>query len=282
MIIEYLTALEGEFWVRLRGAGLTYGADLSHSTEERRVHFSLYRCTDPLSAYKAAKQIIVDYASGSTPVNPTDFGNARASLAYTLIAAKSNKLAAASNAWSCAYDGRKADHSKWLLEQIGQVRECRRNSSSSSTDPLPFSHSSLFPFFFIQATAEHAVHCLKKYIVPLFDGASSVLCISTTSSKLSEMASGLLIERGGSVVSYAGEEAVLKSVTGEEDDVWMAVGECEEDDEEEEEEGKAEEKKEKVVEKKKVKAVTKTKSVPFAFAKQYKCECPKCGPVRLE
>ena len=125
------------------------------------------------------------------------------------------------------------------------------------------------------------MHCLKKYIVPLFDGASSVLCISTTSSKLSEMASGLLIERGGSVVSYAGEEAVLKSVTGEEDDVWMAVGECEEDDEEEEE-GKAEEKKEKVVEKKKVKAVTKTKSVPFAFAKQYKCECPKCGPVRLE
>ena len=35
MIIEYLTALEGEFWVRLRGAGRTYGADLSHSTEER-------------------------------------------------------------------------------------------------------------------------------------------------------------------------------------------------------------------------------------------------------
>ena len=75
----------------------------------------------------------------------------------------------------------------------------------------------------------------------------------------------------------------LMGALREEDDVWMAVGECEED-EEEEEEGKAEaeEKKEKVVEKKKVKAVTKTKSVPFAFAKQYKCECPKCGPVRLE
>ena len=219
MIIEYLTALEGEFWVRLRGAGLTYGADLSHSTEERRVHFSLYRCTDPLSAYKAAKQIIVDYASGSTPVNPTDFGNARASLAYTLIAAKSNKLAAASNAWSCAYDGRKADHSKWLLEQIGQVRESAAATAAAAAQThCLLSHSSLFPFFFIQATAEHAVHCLKKYIVPLFDGASSVLCISTTSSKLSEMASGLLIERGGSVVSYAGEEAVLKSVTGEEDD----------------------------------------------------------------
>ena len=39
----------------------------------------------------------------------------------------------------------------------------------------PIAPSSLFPFFFIQATAEHAVHCLKKYIVPLFDGASSVL-----------------------------------------------------------------------------------------------------------
>ena len=67
--------------------GLTYGADLYLQHREPARPLFLYRCTDPLSAYKAAKQIIVDYASGSTAVNPTDFGNARASLAYTLIAA---------------------------------------------------------------------------------------------------------------------------------------------------------------------------------------------------
>ena len=36
-MIEHLTALEGDFWVKLRGAGLTYGADLSHDAEGRRV-----------------------------------------------------------------------------------------------------------------------------------------------------------------------------------------------------------------------------------------------------
>ena len=232
MMIEYLTVLEGEFWVRLRGAGLTYGADLSHSVEERCVGFSLYRCTDPLAAYQAAQQIIADYASGESVISDVEFGNARASLAYSLIASKSNKLSAAADAWSSAYDGRQVDHARWLLEQIAAV------------------------------TPEQALHALKRYIVPLFDGAASVISISTTTSKLAAVADGLAAERGGNVVSYAGEEAVLKWVG---DSVGDSVGDAKAD-----------------APPPATTTVTKTSCRPFAFAAKFKCECAKCvKPVSL-
>ena len=44
--IEYLTALEGDFWVKLRGAGLTYSYSISDSTDSHLLKFSLFKCTD--------------------------------------------------------------------------------------------------------------------------------------------------------------------------------------------------------------------------------------------
>ena len=44
--IEYLTALEGDFWVKLRGAGLTYSYSISDSTDSNLLKFSLFKCTD--------------------------------------------------------------------------------------------------------------------------------------------------------------------------------------------------------------------------------------------
>jgi Zn-dependent M16 (insulinase) family peptidase len=44
--IEYLTALEGDFWVKLRGAGLTYSYSISDSTDSQLLKFSLFKCAD--------------------------------------------------------------------------------------------------------------------------------------------------------------------------------------------------------------------------------------------
>ena len=44
--IEYLTALEGDFWVKLRGAGLTYSYSIGDSTDSQLLKFSLFKCTD--------------------------------------------------------------------------------------------------------------------------------------------------------------------------------------------------------------------------------------------
>ena len=60
LVIEHLTALEGDFWVKLRGAGLTYGADLVNRDERRTLEFDLSRCADALAAYRASKAIVAE------------------------------------------------------------------------------------------------------------------------------------------------------------------------------------------------------------------------------
>ncbi len=90
--IEYLTALEGEFWVKLRGAGLTYSYSISDSTDSQLLTFSLYKCTDIPAAFETALNIITDYASGKGNVSEVGLENAKSSLAYQIISGRSSKL----------------------------------------------------------------------------------------------------------------------------------------------------------------------------------------------
>ena len=50
VVIEYLTALEGDFWVKLRGAGLTYSYTLKNHPDAETISFSLSKCTDAIGA----------------------------------------------------------------------------------------------------------------------------------------------------------------------------------------------------------------------------------------
>ena len=90
--IEYLTALEGEFWVKLRGAGLTYSYSISDSTDSQLLTFNLHKCTDIPAAFETASNIITDYASGKGNVTAVGLENAKASLAYQIISGRSTKL----------------------------------------------------------------------------------------------------------------------------------------------------------------------------------------------
>lgn len=80
--IEYLTSLEGPFWVKLRGAGLTYSYSIVESSDSGLIKFSLSKCGDTALAYEAAAKIVSDFASGSTSVSAIGLENAKASLAY--------------------------------------------------------------------------------------------------------------------------------------------------------------------------------------------------------
>ena len=94
-LCRYLTALEGDFWVKLRGPGLTYSYGLRNLADARalrfslfkvRIHafvhtyihtyihthiyaphtyacvrFTLFKACDPLSALAAARDIVVGY-----------------------------------------------------------------------------------------------------------------------------------------------------------------------------------------------------------------------------
>ena len=83
--IEYLTSLEGPFWVKLRGAGLTYSYSIVDSSDSGLIKFSLSKCGDTALAYEAAAKIVSDFASGSTSLSAIGLENAKASLAYRQV-----------------------------------------------------------------------------------------------------------------------------------------------------------------------------------------------------
>ena len=224
--IEYLTALEGDFWVKLRGAGLTYSYFLRASTDSETVSFGLFKCTDLLGAYSAAKAIIADYASGSTTISPTELEGAKATVAYSIISGTATRLSAAAAAWQCSFEGKGVDYGKWLLGQVDGV------------------------------TAADALHALKKYIVPVFDPSAN-LAATCPPNKLDEDLEGLRAVLGTPVRPLREDELFKPGVFG-----GAAAATA-------------------VAPPEAAAAALPPKpaaagAAAFSFAKQFKCECPKC------
>jgi hypothetical protein len=242
VVIEHLTALEGDFWVKLRGAGLTYGSGLSNLSDARELQLTFYRCADAAAAYKAAKGIIADYASGKLTISQTALDGAKSSLAYNQIARTASKPSAVAAQWAAAYTGVQADYTSWLLGQVDAV------------------------------TSEDAMHALKVHLTPLFDG-SAVLVATSPKDKAAELSKALGAEHCGEPLPLVAEEE-LTSLFGP---------------------GGARSKKADAGGADDANAEGATPAPPvvaggggkrggkaggaFGFAKQFKCECPKCDPT---
>ncbi|KAF2405633.1 putative Zn2+-dependent endopeptidase [Trichodelitschia bisporula] len=65
--LAYLDAVEGPMWSAVRGTGLAYGTNFSRSTDTGLIEFSIYRSPDVFKAYKAARQVVEDFATGARP-----------------------------------------------------------------------------------------------------------------------------------------------------------------------------------------------------------------------
>ena len=246
VVIEHLTALEGDFWVKLRGAGLTYGSGLNNLSDAKELQLTFYRCADAAAAYAAAKGILADYASGQATISQTALDGAKSSLAYNQIARTASKPSAVASQWAAGYTGVAADYTSWLLGQVDRV------------------------------TAEDALHALKVHLTPLFD-ASAVLVATAPKDKAADLCKALGEEHCGEALPLIAEEelttvfgaggagaprssaAGVASVAGA---TPMATP-----------------------------TPTATPTVvaggsrkragkaAFSFAKQFKCECPKCDPT---
>lgn len=142
------------------GAGLTYGAALHNLSEKEQLELTLYRCGDATAAYAAAKNIIVEYASGKAEISPIALDGAKSSLTYSIISGTANKPAAVSSQWGQGYTGVQADYTSWLLSQVDEV------------------------------SAADALHALKVHLTPLFD-ATAVLVASSPAGKANELAISL-------------------------------------------------------------------------------------------
>ena len=156
--LEYLNALEGDFWVKIRGAGLAYGASARGDASQGLVHFSLYRSADPVAALAAARTIVAAYASGETPFRPLDFTNARGSLASGLVESEKTRSAALAAAWRRALLNQDADRNRAYLRAVAAVTE------------------------------RSALDAIKAYVAPLFDDATAATAVACAPAKAAEMA----------------------------------------------------------------------------------------------
>ena len=191
------------------------------STDAESITFGLFKCTDLLGAYAAAKAIIADYASGKTSISEIDLAGSKSTVAYSVIQGTATRLSAAAAAWQNGYEGKGVDYGKWLLTQVDTV------------------------------TPADALHALKKYIVPLFDEAANVAATCPT-NKLDADADGLREALGVPVRKLVEDQLYSAfdapgAVRGANDGLHAPKG-----------------------------PAPKRGAGAFSFAKQFKCECPKC------
>ena len=157
VVIEYLCALEGDFWTKIRGTGLAYGAGLRADGASKLVHFSLYRSADPISALTAAKDVVTAYADGTAKFRPVDFDNARGSLASGLVEREKTRSNAIAGAYQRALLGLETDRHLNFIAAVATVTE------------------------------ETALQALHTYLVPLFQDQHAVTAISAAPAKLTDL-----------------------------------------------------------------------------------------------
>ena len=157
------------------GAGLTYGCTLNNLSATEQLELTLYRCGDATAAYTAAKEIIVEYASGKATISQIALDGAKSSLAYSIISRTASKPAAVSSQWAAGYKGVKADYTSWLLSQVDGV------------------------------SVADALDALKVHLSPLF-ASSAVLVASSPAGKANELAISLGEAHAGAPLPVIPEE----------------------------------------------------------------------------
>uniref|UniRef100_A0A914D5H3 Peptidase M16 C-terminal domain-containing protein n=1 Tax=Acrobeloides nanus TaxID=290746 RepID=A0A914D5H3_9BILA len=89
LLSQYLSQCEGPLWNSVRGRGLAYGANIYPLADQGSLVLSLYRCSQPVEAYKATKDLILGILD-SKEVSPTLFEAAKRSLVCELAASYEN------------------------------------------------------------------------------------------------------------------------------------------------------------------------------------------------
>jgi len=174
--IEYVTALEGPFWRKIRGKGLSYSYSLSHSLETGKLRFALSKATNPLGAFEAACTIVSNLCSDveiegdeneddddeQEGLDPSAIEAAQSGVIFGLIEPVDTLPGAMGEAFDNMLRREPPDQLQWLLQAVQQVSEDDVRSA------------------------------LRTYVLPLFLGSSgrsvSMIC---PAQKRKEMEEGL-------------------------------------------------------------------------------------------
>lgn len=159
--ITVLNAMESFLWRYIRGAGLAYGASIRNDPEAQHIHFILYRAPNAAKAFAEGRKVIHALASddgrmddGSVlRVDATTLESAKSSLHYSVADSEGTVGAAALESFLDA-----------VVKCVGKGRGHTLLKEANAV------------------TLDDVQACLKKYIVPLFDAASSVAAVACSPS----------------------------------------------------------------------------------------------------
>jgi len=99
VVIEYLCAMEGLFWKKIRGLGLSYGYGISNSIEEGLLYFTLARSTNVTKAYQVAKEIVDEFLAKKLVFDETTLEGARSSVIFAIVSREESIESAAEQAF---------------------------------------------------------------------------------------------------------------------------------------------------------------------------------------
>ena len=158
--LTILNAMESFLWRYIRGAGLAYGASIRNDAEAQHIHFLLYRAPDAARAFTEGRKVLHALAHGtplddgsSAVIDETMLETAKSSLHFSVAEAEGTVGAAALESF---VDVR--------LKRVPRGRGRRLLKDAS------------------RVTLAEVQRCLRQYIVPLFDPATSVCAVAASSA----------------------------------------------------------------------------------------------------
>ena len=165
VLIEYLTGLEGPFWKKIRGSGLSYGYTIYPSIEEGLIYFILSKSASPVSAYHEAKSIIDSYLKKEIDFDQTSLDSAKSAVTYEIISHEETMHSACEVRFLNYLKKVSDDNNQKLIEKISNV------------------------------TIEDLNLVLKKYLEKLFDKKTNLVIVTNT-SKVKELKKDFKSENG--------------------------------------------------------------------------------------
>jgi Zn-dependent M16 (insulinase) family peptidase len=147
--LAYLDAVEGPLWVAVRGTGLAYGANFSRSVDTGLLGFSIYRSPNAFEAYKAAKRVVEDFATGERVFEKFELEGAISSIVVGFADEQPTAISAA--AVGFVNQVIKGIPKDWGIKILREVRE---------------------------VTVKELVDVMKEYLVPIFEPGKTDLVIT--------------------------------------------------------------------------------------------------------
>ncbi|KAI6240726.1 hypothetical protein M3Y99_00443300 [Aphelenchoides fujianensis] len=154
---SFCSMTEGALWVGVRGKGFSYGPDLRYSSAYDCLTLELDRCSRPVLAYDASKELVAELFNGTAPLDALKFDLAKRNAVCNLLSRYETLKATANNAAFDLLRGRTAEEIDRLAGQIWK------------------------------ADAERAVQLARPHFLRLFDERQHLLAVAGPRNKLDEI-----------------------------------------------------------------------------------------------